>query len=269
MINDQSISLGALVIDPKYQTRVQMNQEAIVAYADAIMQAECWPFPPIQIVNQVVVDGFHRIAAAKQVINAPGTPTELRKALLAIPCKRVEVDPGIKDISDLALRSALAANQKHGLRPSNADKKRAVNLALNSWPDKSDREIAKLTGCSHTFVSNFRGELALATLPPDSEPEAVLDNPGKLATLPPTLQEVPAQKDPGVVATLPPQSKQQPPGGSDEQKPNPEELAKKVRSIAHQYRDKLVVAIDDYAQHKPNRKEQDRLVRLVQGVSLW
>jgi hypothetical protein len=53
------------------------------------------------------------------------------------------------------------------------------------------------------------------------------------------------------------------------EKLTPEEGAKRLKSIAHQHRDKLVVAIDDYSQHKPNRKEQDRLVKLVQSVSLW
>lgn len=45
--------------------------------------------------------------------------------------------------------------------------------------------------------------------------------------------------------------------------------AKYFRSLANQHRDRLVRAIDDYHRHKPNLKERERLVRLVQGVQLW
>lgn len=49
----------------------------------------------------------------------------------------------------------------------------------------------------------------------------------------------------------------------------PDEDAKKVKSIAHQHRDKLARAICDYHQFKPNAKEKDRLVKLTQSISLW
>jgi hypothetical protein len=247
--HNNSVSLASIVIDKRFQTRVAMDQGAIADYADAIRQAGVWPFPPIKVVRQVLVDGFHRIEAARRVIAAPETPADLRKALQAIPCERVAVDPANNDISDLALQHALAANHTHGLRPSNADKRRAVELALDMWPDKSDREIAKLTQTSHTFASTVRGELQVATLPRESEPESALDDLREVATLP--------------------RAKQRACGGSDEHRPNPEEAAKKVRSIADQHRDKLVRAIDDYHEHKPNARERDRLVKLVQGVDLW
>lgn len=184
MNNDQLISLASLVTETKYQTRVSMNEDAIADYANAIMQKGGWPFPPIKVVRQVLVDGFHRIAAARRVISASDTPADLRRALQNIPCERVAVDPANKDISDLALQHALAANHGHGLRPSNADKRRAVELALNRWPDRSDREIAKLTGTSHTFASRVRGELQVATLPPESQEVTLQKDPVKVATLP-------------------------------------------------------------------------------------
>jgi hypothetical protein len=189
----------------------------------------------------------------------------------------------------LALQHALAANQTHGLRRTQADKRRSVELAIEQWAIESDRQIAKLTGTTHPFVAKVRRELYVETLPPESEPESTLDHPlvvetlpleskpssvpeeslGGVETLPPQLEAVTAPVDPLKVETLPPKAKQHVSGSSDEQEPSTEQLVKKVRSIAHQHRDKLVLAIDDYAQHKPNRKEQDRLVRLVQGVSLW
>ena len=185
MNNDQLIWLASLVVETKYQTRVSMNEDAIADYANAIMQKGGWPFPPIKVVRQVLVDGFHRIAAARQVIAAQDTPADLRRALQNIPCERIAVDPANNDISDLALQHALAANHTHGLRRSNADKRRAVELALDRWPDKSDREIAKLTQTSHTFVGIVRGELQVATLPLESETESAPDYPLEVETLPP------------------------------------------------------------------------------------
>lgn len=49
----------------------------------------------------------------------------------------------------------------------------------------------------------------------------------------------------------------------------PQESARKVKSLADQHRDKLVRAIDDYHVHKPNAKERDTLVQLVQSIILW
>jgi hypothetical protein len=50
---------------------------------------------------------------------------------------------------------------------------------------------------------------------------------------------------------------------------SPEESAQRIKNVANQHRDKLVLAIDDYARIKKNHSEQNRLVRLVQSVSLW
>jgi hypothetical protein len=52
-------------------------------------------------------------------------------------------------------------------------------------------------------------------------------------------------------------------------KATPEDEAKKVKSLADQYRAKLVRAIDDYHYHKPNARERDRLVKVAQSVKLW
>lgn len=50
---------------------------------------------------------------------------------------------------------------------------------------------------------------------------------------------------------------------------SPEDAAKKLKSLAHQHRDKLAVLICDYGNIKQNRSEQTRLVKLVQSVQLW
>ena len=44
---------------------------------------------------------------------------------------------------------------------------------------------------------------------------------------------------------------------------------KKVKKLAHSYRDKLARAICDYHELKPNRSQRDRLVKQVQEIQLW
>jgi hypothetical protein len=171
----ESIALASIVVDKRYQTRAAMDDAVINEYADAIKQAGGWPFPPIKVVGQVLADGFHRVKAARRVIAARETPADLRKALKAIPCEIVAVDRSNADISDLALRHALSANHTHGLRRSQADKRRSVRLAIGQWSNESNRNIAKLTGTTHPFVAKVREELRVETLPPTKSLQVVIE----------------------------------------------------------------------------------------------
>jgi hypothetical protein len=54
---------------------------------------------------------------------------------------------------------ALSTNQKHGLRRTREDKRKAVSRALEIDPDRSDREIARHLGVSHPFVARLRRNL--------------------------------------------------------------------------------------------------------------
>ena len=56
---------------------------------------------------------------------------------------------------------ALGENHKHGLRRTNADKRRAVELALadKEWRKWSDRKIAEHCGVHHQLVARIRIEL--------------------------------------------------------------------------------------------------------------
>ena len=69
---------------------------------------------------------------------------------------------------------AVGANQTHGLRRSNEDKRRAVLVLLKDeeWCTWSDREIAKRCGVTHPFVAKLRapGVVTVTTLvPPDGK----------------------------------------------------------------------------------------------------
>jgi hypothetical protein len=85
------------------------------------------PFQPFQRSSPWLADGFHRYfaakAAARTTIHEDITPGTRREAILY----------------------SLSANTKHGLRRSNADKRRAVQTLLDDaeWSQWSSNEIAK------------------------------------------------------------------------------------------------------------------------------
>jgi hypothetical protein len=58
-----------------------------------------------------------------------------------------------------ALRFALGANHKHGLRRTNGDKRRAVEMAVAEFGNLSDGLLAEMCGVSQPFVSNIRHQL--------------------------------------------------------------------------------------------------------------
>jgi len=95
-------------------------------------------------------DGFHRIKAAE----AAG-----QKVIEAQVHQGTQAD---------ARWASLAANQTHGLRRSNADKERAVRLALAARPDMSDRAIAEHVGVDHKMVGKYRAEKAATGEVPQS-----------------------------------------------------------------------------------------------------
>ncbi len=93
-----------------------------------------------------LLDGFHRIEACKK-----NGKTHITANVVPITNE------------DDAVWWAAAANQSHGLRRSNADKLRALELvlSLDSSLELSDREIARRIGVSHTFVSVNRSKAGL------------------------------------------------------------------------------------------------------------
>lgn len=73
--------------------------------------------------------------------------------------------------------AAVGANASHGLRRTNEDKRRAVLTLLQDgeWRTYPEREIARLTNVSHTFVQRLRSE-HLATLPDKPDTREVTRN---------------------------------------------------------------------------------------------
>lgn len=127
------------------EPRVAMDDPTLADYIQDLSEGAA--FPPVTVFydgsEYWLADGYHRLAAAVEVqlseIEAEVHQGDRREALLF----------------------ALGANAKHGLRRSNADKRRAVLTMLQDpeWSAWSNRELARRSATSHTFVAKMRKEI--------------------------------------------------------------------------------------------------------------
>lgn len=139
------IKLAEIVIDAGTQQREKINDDVVAEYADAITCG--LKFPAVTTffngAEHILVDGFHRYWAHKQL------------GILEIE----------SDIHEGTRREAIlfsaGVNGTHGIRPTNADKRKSVLLLLNDeeWAQWSNRDIAKHCKVTHTFVNKLRSEV--------------------------------------------------------------------------------------------------------------
>src|SRR5882762_2674965 len=123
-MNITTLNIESVTADPQAQPRVQLDQFIVDDYATAMkLGAE---FPPVTVFSDGerhwLADGFHRHAAARQA---------------GLTTLQAEVRPG--GLRDAVLFSC-AANGQHGLRRSNADKRKSVLILLldSDWSQWSD-----------------------------------------------------------------------------------------------------------------------------------
>lgn len=131
------------------QIRTRIHEEVVKIYTRDMEDGAI--FPPVDVFAEegseryILADGFHRHRAYVNV-EADEIPCHLHQGSLHD-----------------ALVFALGANETHGLRRSNADKRLAVKMALKD-PEISQlslREIADICRVSHTTVATIRNELNL------------------------------------------------------------------------------------------------------------
>ena len=137
------IGLDAIRIDGGTQSREKIDETVVSDYADLI--ADGVQFPAVRVyfdgVSHYLADGFHRYhahrKAGKGAIEADIEKGTLRDAILY----------------------SLGANHEHGLRRSNADKRKAVQAMLDDfeWQEWSNAEIARRCHVSERMVANMRG----------------------------------------------------------------------------------------------------------------
>jgi ParB-like chromosome segregation protein Spo0J len=137
------LSISKIRLNGGTQTREAINYNVVEEYTERYREG--LEMDPVGVVydgqEYWLYDGFHRVSAAQSA---------------HLDEINVEVKNGDREY---AVWLAAAANAKHGLKRTNADKRRAVTsvLALGSFAGKSDREIAEHCGVSHTFVAELRG----------------------------------------------------------------------------------------------------------------
>ncbi len=157
----KKLNLNAIRIDGGTQSRVEINNEIVSDYADAIRSGRV-DFPPVVVfhdgADHWLGDGFHRLHAHRQA----------EKASIAADIRAGTV----RD----AILFSLGANAAHGLHRSNADKRKAVGamLADEEWAAWSDRKIAEACGVSQPFVSGMRKPkevITVITPPAAAKPE--------------------------------------------------------------------------------------------------
>src|SRR5579872_887678 len=112
------MKIKEIVVDAGTQTRFALNPEIVAEYAEAMKRGD--KFPPVIVFGNILADGFHRVAAAKQA-GLKDIAADVRKG--------TKTD---------ALKFALKANVDHGARLTNADKRHKVEIALRELPNLSD-----------------------------------------------------------------------------------------------------------------------------------
>lgn len=146
------IQVARIRTDGGTQMRAELNQEAIEDYADRYANDK--PLPPLEVVRDVdnniwLWNGFHRLAAWRMAHEREG---------VEVPPIRCTVTVG--DRRDAVLKAA-GANDENGVRRTNADKRRAVELLLqdDEWRQKTDAWIADQCHVSARTVGNVRRDL--------------------------------------------------------------------------------------------------------------
>lgn len=184
------VSLSSIRTDGDTQSRAAISGDTVAEYADAMRDGAT--FPPITLFhdgsNYWLADGFHRVVASRR-----------------FGATEIDADVQIGTRED-ALWFAIGANKVNGIRPNKGDVKHAVELALRTWPEKTQQAIAEQVGCGQQRVSEIRRQFTES----GELPTTVTGKDGKTypttktrATKVKAEQDVPAGDDDGQEAPQP------------------------------------------------------------------
>ena len=121
------LRIAQLKRDPTLQICAQMNPDVIEAYAESMRAGDAVPLPVVFYdgSNHWLADGYCRVAAAVRV-----------------GIKELDVEVKMGDKRD-AIEWAFKTKASQAARPTNADKRRAAEMAPRAQPKLSDRVIAR------------------------------------------------------------------------------------------------------------------------------
>ncbi len=128
--------------------RSHIREDVVEEYAD-LYKKEKVRMPPIELFTEdnkvyLLGDGAHRTYA-----------------LIALKSKTVEANIH-KGTREDALRFALTANERHGVRRTAADKRNSIREAVRQWPKCSDSQVAAMCAVDKHTVTTVRAEMEKA-----------------------------------------------------------------------------------------------------------
>jgi len=206
------VAVAAIRVDGGTQMRADLNKETVAEYVDVIYAQTRildWPFPPLVVFydgeTYWLADGFHRLAAFRKALRID-SPQDINNSDIA------HTLPALVRAGDRrqAILHAAGANAAHGLRRTNADKRRSVETLLRDeeWRAWSDQEIARKCVVDAKTVGNIRRELTSTLEFPESNLRTTTSgrtintgNIGRVASPQPTPAEMRQQQ---VIANTPP-----------------------------------------------------------------
>lgn len=141
----QNLALHEINVDDTIQQRVKIDCDTVKSYAEDMKAGA--KFPPVIVFKHgndyYLADGCHRIEAAKLA-----------------DLGEIKADVREGSYRDAKLY-ACSANIKHGLRRTNADKRKAIKTLLkdDEWRCQSDTLIGNHCGAHHQTVGKVRALL--------------------------------------------------------------------------------------------------------------
>jgi uncharacterized ParB-like nuclease family protein len=144
------VPLAQVIADKRYQPRVEMDSSIVAEYAEQMAAGDV--FPPIRVIRLAsdgklyIADGFHRYYAAKKLKHQ------------TIAAEIVKDNGTHTDI----LLECVKANNTHGLRRTNEDKHRAIEMILSepAFAKLGNRRISELALVSKSMVIDFKRRAA-------------------------------------------------------------------------------------------------------------
>jgi len=248
----KTLSVDLLVLDAGTQSRVKICEETVDRYVATLEEAheagkQNWPFPPIVVFHDgnsyLVSSGFHRTLAAR------------RHGRASIPC---EVHQGT---AWDALLYGMGANKTHGLPPTRADNRNAVEILLDAPKRISQIEIARIVGVDTRTVRRIIAERKAKDDPPFDEPEVEAG-----------IGEDETGTDSGTEDHAPPPGRTDAPGGSSQPQRTRAEEIKIIQLKTVKTAEALVRAFDDLNEAIPSPSHEDTIAdcqALVRRAKNW
>lgn len=185
----RKVRLAEIKILPQLQPRASLDTERVAQYAEAMEAGE--KFPPLVCWTDGktiwLSQGFHRTAA-----------------YAAVGQEEIEavVKRGTFQDAQWDAAGSNVEHDKSGTPRRPGDKRRAIEIALESRPNASNREIATQVSVSHEWVSRIRN--SICQLCTDAPLARDVQRGGKSYTMDVSnIGKVPKQEDPVVVEAVP------------------------------------------------------------------